>query len=103
MTNPVAASISHRLGKDEAIRRIKGGFGTLRGHLGTFVSVDHEEWTDNVVRFQMRGLGQTAAGTISVLDDSVHIEVTLPWLLARIAERLLPAMKRETALLLERK
>ena len=37
-----------------------------------------------------------------MIDDSVHIEVTLPWLLAWIAERLLPPMKRKLHFLLER-
>jgi Putative polyhydroxyalkanoic acid system protein (PHA_gran_rgn) len=103
MSSSVSASIPHRLGKEEAIRRIKDGFGTLRGHLATLISIDREEWTENVVQFQMRGFGQSAAGTITVVDHSVHIEVTLPWVLAKIAERLLPAMRRETTLLLERK
>jgi hypothetical protein len=103
MTNSVSVSIPHRLGREEATRRIKGGFGTLRSHLATFISIDHEDWTDNAVCFQMRGFGQSAAGTITVVDDSVHIELRLPWLLAKIAERLLPAMRRETVLLLEQK
>jgi hypothetical protein len=103
MSNSVSVSISHTLGKQEAVRRIKGGFGILRGHLAKLISIDQEEWTENVVRFQMRGFGQSAAGTITVVDQSVHIEMTLPRILAKIAEHLLPAMRRETTLLLERK
>ena len=103
MSHSVTASIPHRLGKEEAIRRIKGGFGTLRGHLATYSSIDQEVWTENVLRFQMRGVGQSAAGLITVEDDRVDIELILPWLLAKIAERLVPTVKRETTLLLERK
>ena len=51
----------------------------------------------------MRALGQSAAGTIEVLEDSLRIEVTLPWLLAKLSEKFLPALKKETALLLEKK
>jgi putative polyhydroxyalkanoic acid system protein len=103
MSRSIAASIPHHLGREEAIRRIKSGFGAVRGHLATLISLDQEQWTDNVLRFQMRGFGQSAAGTITVLEDSVGIELTLPWLLAKMAERLLPAIKRETTLLLEQK
>jgi hypothetical protein len=103
MSGSVSVSVPHRLGEEEAIRRIKGGFGTLRGHLASLVSIDEEEWTGNVARFQMRGFGQSAAGTITVADHNVQVEVTLPWVLAKIAERLLPAISRETTLLLERK
>ena len=51
----------------------------------------------------MRALGQSAAGTITVLEESLLIEVTLPWLLAKVAERILPAMKKQATLLLEQK
>src|SRR3954471_5447395 len=39
MTSPVSVSIPHHLGKEEALRRIKGGFGILRAHLGTLISI----------------------------------------------------------------
>jgi Putative polyhydroxyalkanoic acid system protein (PHA_gran_rgn) len=103
MSGPVTVSIPHRLGKEEALRRIKNGFGILRAHVATLIAIDQEEWSGDVVRFQMRGVGQTAAGVITVCDHSVQVEITLPWVLAKIAERLLPAFKRETTLLLERK
>ena len=103
MSEPVSVSIPHRLGKEEALRRIKGGFGTLRSHLAAVISIDQEEWSGNVVRFRMRGLGQNAHGAIAVLDHSVQIDVNLPWMLAKIAERFLPAVQRETTLLLEKK
>jgi hypothetical protein len=51
----------------------------------------------------MRALGQTAAGTIEVLEDALRIEVSLPWLLAKAAKRLLPLLKKETTQLLEKK
>jgi len=55
------------------------------------------------LRFRMRALGQTAAGTIEVLDDALRIEVSLPWLLAKAAKRLLPILRKQTTLLLEKK
>src|SRR3954471_10010395 len=103
MSSPVSVSIPHRLGKDEAVRRIKGGFSTMRAHLGSVISIQQEEWAGDVVRFQMRALGQAGTGAITVLDKSVLVEVTVPWVLAKIAERFLPAVKRETTLLLEQK
>ena len=51
----------------------------------------------------MRGFGQSASGTIAVFEDSIRIDVMLPWLLAKLGERLLPALKKETTLLLEKK
>jgi hypothetical protein len=65
--------------------------------------VDQETWQEDTVRFRMRALGQTAAATIEVLDDALRIEVSLPWLLAQAAKRLVPILRKETALLLEKK
>jgi hypothetical protein len=51
----------------------------------------------------MRALGQSAAGTITVLEESLLIEVTLPWLLAKVAERIFPAMRKQATLFLKNK
>ena len=103
MSTPVTISVPHRLGKAEALRRLQTGLGRMRTNLGTLITIEQEVWSGDTLRFQMRGLGQTAAGTIDVLEDSLRIEVTLPWLLAKMAERLAPAMRREATLLLEKK
>jgi len=60
-------------------------------------------WTGDRLDFQIRALGQSAAGTIEVFDDNIRIDVTLPWLLAKLGERLLPGLKKEATLLLEKK
>jgi len=103
MNEPVSLSISHRLGKAEAKARVKNGFGAMRNHLGALITIDQEEWSEDTVRFGMRGLGQSATGTITVLEDSLRIEVSLPWLLARFSERLIPALRKEATALLEKK
>jgi hypothetical protein len=98
----VAFVISHRLGKAEAVRRLREGFARTNGHLGAMIAIDQETWEGDTLRFRMRALGQTAAATIEVLDDTLRIEVSLPWLLAKAAERLLPVLRKETARLLEK-
>ena len=103
MSDTVTAVIGHRLGKTEAVRRLKEGFARTDGHLGAMIKVDQETWQEDTVRFRMRALGQTAAATIEVLDDALRIEVSLPWLLAQAAKRLVPILRKETALLLEKK
>ena len=103
MSAPVTASVPHRLGKGEALRRLKLGLSRAKGQFGSLLTIEHEEWSGDTLRFQMRALGQSAAGTITVLEESLLIEVTLPWLLAKVAERILPAMKKQATLLLEQK
>jgi len=102
-TDPVTVVISHRLGKDEAVRRLKEGFARTNGHLGPMIAMEEETWQEDTLRFRMRALGQTAAGSIEVLEDALRIEVSLPWLLAKAAQRLLPILNKEATRLLEKK
>lgn len=103
MSDIVTVTVGHRLGKDEAVRRLKEGLSHANGHLGAMIAIEQESWDGDTVRFRMRALGQTAATSIEVLDDALRIEVSLPWLLAKAAKRLLPILRKEATLLLEKK
>jgi len=103
VTDTVSVIVSHRLGKVEAVRRLKDGFARTNGQLGAMIAMEQETWEGDTVRFRMRALGQTAAASIEVLEDAMRIEVSLPWLLAQAAKRLLPILRKEATLLLEKK
>ena len=103
MSDNVTVTVAHHLGKDEAMRRLKEGFARTSGQLGPMIAMEQETWEGDTLRFRMRALGQTAAGTIEVLEDALRIDVSLPWLLAKAANRLLPLLRKETTLLLEKK
>jgi hypothetical protein len=103
MSKPVVVSIPHRLGRDEAARRIKDGF-TRAGHrFAGILNISEQAWTGDRLTFRANALGQEATGTLDVLDDQVIVAVSLPWLLAKIAEKLAPAIRRESTLMLEKK
>jgi hypothetical protein len=103
MARPLIVSIPHRLGKDEALRRIKSGLGDVRAKFGQFLHVEEETWTDNRLQFRVSALAQSIGGTIDVLDDYVRLEVLLPEFLARVAAVIQPLIHKETTLLLEKK
>ena len=103
MTAPLVVSIPHRLGKDEAVRRLKNGLGQARSGFGHLMTVDEEIWSGDRLTFRLRALGQSASGTIDVQEDHLRLEVALPWLLAKLSERLVPAIRKEGTLLLEKK
>ena len=103
MSDTVTVIVGHRLGKVEAVRRIKDGFARSNGQLGPLIAMEQETWEGDTLRFRMRALGQIAAGSIEVLEDALRIEVSLPWLLAKAANRLLPIMRKEATLLLKKK
>ena len=103
MSDPITVIVRHRFGKVEAVRRLKDGFARTKGQLGQIIVIEQETWEGDTLRFQMRALGQVAAGTIEVQEDALRIEVLLPWLLAKAAKRLLPILRKEVPLLLEKK
>ena len=103
MTAPLIVSIPHRLGREEAVRRLKAGLGQARTSFSHVMSVDEEVWNGDSLTFRLRALGQSASGMIEVQEDHLRLEVALPWLLAKLSERLIPAIRKEGTLLLEKK
>ena len=57
MSEPLVVSIPHRLGKDEALRRLKtlAEIGTSFGHV---FRVREQTWTGDRLHFQVSALGQ---------------------------------------------
>lgn len=103
MSQPLVVLIPHRLGKPEALRRLKAGLARARQDLSSFLAVQGEAWTDDQLQFRVSALGQVASGTIDVEDDHVQLEVTLPWLLALLADKIQPAIRAQGRLMLEKK
>src|SRR5580698_9802746 len=99
MSAPLVVSIPHRLGREEATRRLKAGLTRAASSL-PMLKVDEERWEDNRMVFRVRALGQAASGHLDVADDQVRVEVRLPWLLQRFAEVAQVAIKNRGQLLL---
>jgi Putative polyhydroxyalkanoic acid system protein (PHA_gran_rgn) len=103
MTAPLIVSIPHRLGREEATRRVKSGLDTVRTKLTQVMTIEEETWTDNELKFRVRALGQAASGTIDIAEDHARLEVMLPWPLAQIAEKVQRAVQSQGTAMLEKK
>ena len=103
MSKPLVVSIPHRLGKDEALRRLKDGLGSANANFGHVFKIQEEIWIGPHLQYRISALGQVASGSIDVAEDYVRLEVFLPWLLAKLAETLQPLIRKEGTLLLEKK
>ena len=103
MTDPLVVTIPHRLGKDEALRRIKDGLGRAKGEFAHLIRIDNDVWDGDRLNFAASALGQHAHGTIDVYDSGVRLTVTLPWLLARFAHAVQRVVGQRGQLLLEKK
>jgi hypothetical protein len=103
MSKPLVVSIPHRLGKAEAMRRLKSGLGSARTDFGHVFTVQEETWVGDTLTFHISALGQAASGTIEVREDHARLEVQLPWLLAQIAQKAQGLIRKRGQLLLEKK
>jgi len=103
MSQPLTVSIPHRLGQEEALRRLQAGLSKARANYGHLFAVQEETWTANVLQFRVSALGQAASGSLAVLEDRVDLQIYLPWLLARLAAVIQPLVRKEGTLLLEKK
>ncbi|MBV9220336.1 MAG: polyhydroxyalkanoic acid system family protein [Methylobacteriaceae bacterium] len=103
MSKPLVVTISHSLGKEEALRRLQGGLAETMRLLANKVVLVENAWTDNRANFSVRAVGQTVTGTIEVEADVVRLEAQLPWLLAMFAERVKTYIASRGTLLLGRK
>jgi hypothetical protein len=99
MSAPLVVSIPHRLGREEAVRRLKTGLGRASASIPV-MQVEEERWSGDSMTFRIRALGQIATGQVDVADDQVKVQVVLPWLLQRFAEMAQATIRKRGQLLL---
>ena len=102
MPEPLVISIAHKLGNEEALRRIKPALSKASASFPV-LKVEEEVWSVDRMDFRVRALGQVAAGNVQVADDSVRLEVTLPWLLHKFGEAVQKTISGQGRILLEKK
>jgi hypothetical protein len=103
MSKPVVVSIPHRLGKEEARRRIEAGLGGVRNHFASVLTVQEEVWSGDNLAFRASVLNHQTTGSIAVADDHVRFEVLLPWALALLAEAATGIIRARAQLMLDKK
>jgi hypothetical protein len=103
MRKTITVTIPHRHGKDEALRRIKNGIGEARTTFASVLTLKEESWSGDTLAFRVSALMQEVAGTVAVAENHVKLDVELPWLLAKLAKVITPAIKKEGTLMLEKK
>jgi hypothetical protein len=102
MSDPLVITIAHKLGKEEALRRVKPALAKASESFPV-LEVEEETWVGDRVDFRVRAVGQVAAGNVQVGDESVRFEVTLPWLLHKFGEAVQKAIAGRGRILLGKK
>ncbi len=100
--DPLVVTISHSLDKDEVVRRLQPALGRA-AQMFPVLNIEHEQWSDNRMDFQIRAFGQAVTGNVLVGDKEVRLDITLPWLLAKFADVVRDAIERRVKVLVEKK
>jgi hypothetical protein len=103
MAKPLIVDIPHDLGREEARRRLESSFGRIHDQIAGFGLSFQERWEGDRLHFEGGRFGQKIAGRIDVLQDTIRLEVELPWILAGIAEKIRGRVQNEGRLLLGKK
>lgn len=74
-----------------------------RTKFASVLSVQQADWNGDTLAFQVSAVAQQVGGTIQVAESHVKLDVELPWILAKLAKVIAPAIKKEGTLLLENK
>jgi hypothetical protein len=98
---PITATISHRLGRDEAKRRLENGLSAIRAEVGAYVRSLDYSWDGYTLSFRVSALMQTITGRIEVYEEFVRVELGLPALLHLAAKRIIGKIESRGAALLE--
>jgi Putative polyhydroxyalkanoic acid system protein (PHA_gran_rgn) len=99
---PLIVSIPHRLGREEAKRRLDAGIGRLGAELGAIVGRLDYGWDADTLNFRAAAMWQTITGRVEVLDDLVRIEIDLPWMMRLLADTITHRVRGRAAAMLEK-
>lgn len=102
MTTPVHVDLPHRLGRDEARRRIADNIGSLKAHLPMAGAVEHR-WEGDTLHLAIAAMGQSVDGTVRVEESKVAVSVALGGLLGMLAAPIAGAIRSQGGALLEDK
>jgi hypothetical protein len=100
-TEPITVTISHRLGREAAKRRIDQGLASIRGEIAPYVRSLDYAWEDYRLEFQVSAMMQMITGRIEVYDDTIKVELGLPRLLHLLAQTIKGRIENRAAALLK--
>ena len=102
MSQPLIVSIPHRLGREEAKRRLDSGISRIRPELAGLVSTFDYSWDQDRLNFRAVAMWQAITGAIEVLDDVVRIEIDLPWMMRLLGETIMKQVRGRGIAMLEK-
>ena len=100
MQKPIQVDLPHKLGRDEARRRIANNIHKLKEHIPGGAQVD-SAWQGDELDLAITALGQAVSAKIGVEETKVRVAVMLPGMLAMFAAPIEAMLQKKGNVLLE--
>jgi hypothetical protein len=100
MNQPIEVDLPHKLGKDEARRRIANNLHKLQEHIPGGAQVQ-SGWSDDQLNLDVAAMGQSVRAQIDVEEAKVHLKVLLPPMLGMFSGIIQAALQKKGSVLLE--
>ena len=87
--------IPHKLGREEAKRRLKGRIGELSSHIPGGAADVRTEWpTENRMTLAVDAMGQTVATVLDVEETHIKLQLQLPAMLSFMSGAIEKAIRK---------
>ncbi len=96
-------SIPHQLGHAEAKRRIGDLATQFQGQAGNMLSGVQQRWDGDTLHFVVAAAGQSISGTAHVAEQTVNLDIALPWMLSLLAGTVKKQIEQQAREALEHK
>ena len=103
MNQPIEVDLPHKLGREEARRRIASNIHKLKDHIPGGTADVRSNWNGDTLDLSVQALGQSVDTVISVEDSVVRVRVRLPGMLGMFAKPIEAMLQKKGDLLLEDK
>ena len=100
MAAPIDVSLPHKLGREEARRRIASNIGGLNEHIPGGASHVDSNWVGDRLDLNIHAMGQQVDAQITVEETKVRCHVMLPGMLGLFAAPIEAMLNRKGASLL---
>ena len=103
MQKPIQVDLPHKLGRDEARRRIANNIHKLKEHIPGGGAQVESAWQGDDLDLAINALGQAVSAKIGVEETKVRVAVMLPGMLAMFAGPIEAMLQKKGNILLEDK
>jgi putative polyhydroxyalkanoate system protein len=100
MSQPIEVDLPHKLGREEARRRIANNIHRLEEHIPGGAHVQ-SGWAGDQLNLNVAAMGESVNATIDVMDTKVHLKVLLPGMLGMFSGLIQAALQKKGGVLLE--